>query len=159
MKQWYKNLTQSERRLVSIGLVVVVAVLAWRLVYLPLNRQLDSQVVIKNRLHEQLIEMQNMGDVSLTQQVTSQSIPPTMTFSTWLDQQLNQLGLQELVSRTEPIDSNSLTVWLNNAPFDQVIDWIQAIHEGYRVQVDQIDVNVTDRSLGYTNIRMRLVKQ
>lgn len=159
MKKWYKSLSSSEQRLFSVGLVLVMVGLAWSYIYLPMNRKLDSQVEIRNRIHQQLIEMESMGEINFNQKLSNLTIPPTMTFSTWVDQQLNQLGLQELVNRTEPIDANTLTIWLNNAPFDQVIDWLQSIQDSYGVKVDQIDVNLTDRSLGYTNIRMRLVKQ
>ena len=157
MKQWYTNLTHSERRLIVVGSITVMLALFWTLIYLPINQKIDSQVEIRNRLNDQLIEMQGLGQVSASQLRKKISIPQNMTFSSWVDLQLSQLGLQELVNRTEPIDSKTLTVWLNNAPFDQVIDWLQRIHLSHGIKVDQIDVNVTDRSLGYTNIRMRLV--
>jgi type II secretory pathway component PulM len=86
-------------------------------------------------------------------------LPVNTTFSSWVDMQLSQIGMQELVNRTEPVDANTLTLWLTNAPFDQVIDWLQQIHETHAILADQIDINVTDKSLGLTNIRIRLVKQ
>ncbi len=140
-----------------MGAVVVTVVMLWSFVYLPINRKLDDQVVIRDRIQTQLIEMQSFEQLANTQQISKRTLPQNLTFSTWVDQQLNQLGMQELVNRTEPIDTRTLTLWLNNAPFDQVIDWLQTIHDIYGIRVDQIDVNVTDRSLGYTNIRMRLI--
>ncbi len=159
MKQWYNNLTQSEQRLLKLGSILVSMVLFWVLLYQPMVKHIDQQVVIKNNLQQQLVEMQAVNPALLSrsgQQKTS--LPPNTTFSSWVDRQLNQVGLQQVVNRTEPVDNNTLTVWMNNASFDQVVDWLQTIQQQYDIAVDQIDVNVTDRSLGLTNIRMRLVK-
>lgn len=159
MKQWYNNLTHSEQRLLRMGSVIIGIVLFWVLLYQPMVKHINQQVTIKNNLQQQLAEMKSVNLASINntgQQKTT--LPPNTTFSSWVDQQLSQIGLQQMVNRTEPIDNNTLTVWLNNAAFDQVVDWLQSIQQQYGIVADQIDVNVTDRSIGLTNIRMRLVK-
>lgn len=160
MKKWYDNLTASEQRLLLLGALLISVVFLWVLVYKPMVKHIDSQVNIKNNLRQQLAEMKSVQP-NLLKSTNRQKVnfPTNTTFSSWVDRQLNQVGLQEMVNRTEPIDNNTLTIWLSNAPFDQVVDWLQAIQQQYAVVVDQIDVNVTDKSLGLTNIRMRLVKQ
>lgn len=160
MIKWYKNLTVSEQRLLKLGSMLLAVVFFWVLVYQPLTKKINSQAEVKNRLQQQLTEMRNIQPQLLSSGAAQQSVfPPNTTFSSWVDRQLSQIGLQELVNRTEPLDSNTLTVWLNNAPFDTLVDWLQSVQLQYGVVVDQIDVNVTDKDLGLTNIRMRLVKQ
>lgn len=159
LSAWFYDLTQSERRLLTVGGTLVVIVLMWVLIYQPVTKYIDSQVSVKNRLQSQLNQMQSMTDTMVIGPIIAvQPIPTGVTFSSWVDQQLKSVNLQEMVNRTEPIDENSISVWLQGAPFDQVIDWLQVIATQYAVQVDQIDVNVVDASLGLTNIRMRLVK-
>lgn len=157
MTRWYKQLTSSEQRLLLIGAVLVFAALFWRLVMVPVNEQIEARAGLSAVLSQQLKDMNGMN-LSTVQVTNQQPFPSEVTFSAWVDQQLNQQGLQETVNRTEPQNDGSLTVWLVNASFDQVIDWLQLIHEQYGIQVDQFDVTVNDTVLGLTNIRMRLVK-
>ncbi|MGJ8664091.1 MAG: type II secretion system protein GspM [Marinicella sp.] len=159
MKNWFQNLTANEQRLLRTGTLLVILALIWVLVYLPVSKHITSQVDIKNRLQQQLQQMQVLtGSAVSAQAVEYKPMPTGMTFSAWVDQQLRAVNLQDLVNRIEPIDENSLTIWLQGAPFDTVIDWLQLIARQYAIQVDQIDVNVVDSSIGLTNIRMRIVK-
>ena len=159
LSAWFADLSQSEQRLLAVGSVLVSVAVLWVLVYQPVVRHIDKQVTIKNRLQSQLIQMQKMtGSVPNNSLTAVLPMPTGVTFSSWIDQQLRVVKLQEMVNRTEPIDQNSMSVWIQGAPFDQVIDWLQTMSTQYAVQVDQIDVNVVDASLGLTNIRMRLVK-
>lgn len=159
LSAWFAGLSQSEQRLLTVGSVLVGVAMLWVLVYQPVVSHIDQQVTVKNRLQGQLSQMQEMTGTAVNNKVNSVlPMPVGVTFSSWIDQQLRVVNLQEMVNRTEPIDENSLSVWLQGAPFDQVIDWLQIMSTQYGVQVDQIDINVVDASLGLTNIRMRLVK-
>jgi len=157
MKQWFRQLSSSEQRLLLIGGVLIAAALFWRLVMVPVNEGIQRQAGLTAVLEQQLDEMQRMN-LSGNQLAVVQPLPAEMTFSSWVDQQMSVQGLQEAVNRTEPQDDGTLAVWLVNVSFDQVIDWLQLISERHGVQVDQFDVTVTDTALGLTNIRMRLVK-
>ncbi len=159
MRQWLQNLSANERRLLLIGGVLVTVALLWVMVYKPVTEHINQQVDIKQRLTNELSQMQTMlGSVANNPSQQLVAIPSGVTFSSWVDQQLRLVNLQDKVNRTEPIDQNSISVWLQGVSFDQVIDWIQMLSNTYSVTVDQIDVNVVDPSLGLTNIRMRLVK-
>jgi general secretion pathway protein M len=158
MNQWFKQLSQKEQRLLVIGGVLVGLALIWRFLMVPLTAELDARLAASQALQQQLAEMQQMN---LSDQGVSRAqvpLPAGMTFSSWVDQQMSQHGLQETVNRTEPQDENTLTVWLVNVSFDQVVDWLQQISRQHGIQVDQFDVSVTDQALGLTNIRMRMVK-
>lgn len=159
IRQWFQSLTASEQRLLSIGSLLVFLALLWVFVYQPVTRKINEQAVVKNRLQSQFEQMEAWNKNAMPDQSIKQFvIPQGMTFSSWLDQQLQKVKLQQMVSRTEPIDESSLSVWLQGAPFNQVIDWLQDISKNYAVRVDQIDINVVDSDLGLTDIRMRLVK-
>jgi general secretion pathway protein M len=158
MNQWFKQLSQKEQRLLVIGGVLVGLALIWRFLMVPLTAELDARLAASQALQQQLADMQQMN---LSDQGVSRAqvpLPAGMTFSSWVDQQMSQHGLQETVNRTEPQDENTLTVWLVNVSFDQVVDWLQQISRQHGIQVDQFDVSVTDQALGLTNIRMRMVK-
>ena len=159
LSTWFSGLRESEKKLLTVGGLLVSMALFWVLVYQPVVSHIDNQVTVKNRLQNQLDQMQAMTGTAVNNRTTSVlPIPTGVTFSSWIDQQLRAVNLQDMVNRTEPIDTNRLSVWFQGAPFDQVIDWLQIMATQYAVEVDQIDVNVVDANLGITNIRMRLVK-
>jgi len=159
IKNWFATLSSSEQRLLGVGSVLISLALIWVIVYLPVTKHIEQQVNINARLQSQLSQMQEMtGDIGATELVSVQEIPINMTFSSWLDQQLQQAGLQQMVNRTEPIDEDKISIWFQGVSFNQVADWLEMIAKTYAVQVDQIDINVVDSSLGLTEIRMRLVK-
>ena len=159
MKNWWLNLSDNERRLVRMGSTLIAVVLSWVLIYQPVTQHLDQQAATKQRLTQQLQQMQGMVSSIATQSRPQvQAIPAGMTLSSWVDGQLRLLNLQDKVNRTEPIDANSLTVWFQGVAFDQVIDWVYQLAHDHAIAVDVMDVNVVDASLGLTNIRMRLVK-
>ena len=69
MKKWFMTLSQSERRLMVVGALLIAAALFWVMVYQPLNRHLDSQVKTKARLATQLAQMQQLTQTVSTSQV------------------------------------------------------------------------------------------
>ena len=156
---WFNKLTSNEQSLIVFGGMAVFLVLTWTLVYRPVLKHIDQKVAVKHNLKQQFQEMQSLTGLSGNQNtVQLLTIPTGVTFSSWVDQQLKQVDLQQMVNRTEPVDNQRLVVWLQAAPFDQTIDWLQNIAAQYAVLVDQIDVNVVDSNLGLVNIRMRLVR-
>ncbi|KAA3638990.1 MAG: hypothetical protein DWP95_11490 [Proteobacteria bacterium] len=159
MKRFLTQLSQREQRLLIYGAGLVFVVLLWLLVYRPVSNFIMQQAELKAQLQRQLTSMQQAA-ISLTGQQTQikKSLPSDKTFSAWLDGQLMQINLQQAVKRSEPIDEQTVTLWLESVPFDLWADWLQRIYSQYGVVVDQADINVTDRTLGLVTIRMRVTK-
>lgn len=157
MKKYLTELSQRERNLLGLGTLIVALVLLWLLVYRPISTHIDQQVVRKQQLQEQLnIMQQAVGQIRPNQAQSRVPLPADKTFSAWLDGQLSQLNLQQAVKRSEPIDENTVTLWLQSVPFDRIADWLQSIHQKHGVVVDQADINVVDRSLGLVTLRIRI---
>jgi general secretion pathway protein M len=159
MKQFLTQLSQRERQLLIVGGLLILAVMFWLLLYRPVTSYIEQRANLKIQLQQQLVSMQQAATGISHQQTTSkQSLPADKTFSAWLDGQLNQLNMQQSVKRSEPIDETTVSLWLESVPFDQWADWLQRINNQYGVVVDQVDINVTDRSLGLVTLRMRITK-
>ncbi len=159
MKRFFAQLSQRERQLLLYGGGVILLVLLWLLVYQPLSNRINRQVVLKNQLQQQLTGMQQAAATIKGHSLRPQQVLPIdQTFSSWLDAQLNKLNMQQSVKRSEPIDENTVTLWLESVPFDPWADWLQQINRQYGVVVEQADIQVTDRTQGLVNIRMRITK-
>lgn len=157
MKNWFLSLSDREQRLAKYGVIFLTVALLLAFVYLPVNRSLASKYMRLSNLKEQFTQMNQT--LASTQGVRTQgSVPADVTFSAWLDQQMVSLSLQSLVSRAEPVDENTMTLWLQNAPFDQVVDWLTKVESAFGVSAIQVDVVAKDKSNGLCDIRMTLVK-
>ena len=159
MKQFTAQLSRREKQLLMYGGLLVLVVLLWLLVYRPVTEYLSQQAALKTQLQQQLSSMQQAA-TGLTGQVSqdTRELPAGQTFSAWIDGQLKQLGMQQAVKRSEPIDDKTVTLWLESVPFDPWADWLQRINQQYGVVVEQVDVSITDRSLGLVTLRMRITK-
>ncbi|WP_395377096.1 type II secretion system protein GspM [Marinicella sp. W31] len=157
MKQWYLQLNARERKLLHwCGLVFIIPL--WLFVYQPVNNSLDNN---KKRLAELDQQFQLMQQLSATVSDSTQvaSVSPLssgVTFSTWLDRQLESRELMQFVRRAEPVDTQTSTLWLQNVPFDNTMDWLQEIQEQFSVNIQQLDAVATDRANGLATIRLTL---
>ncbi len=155
-----QQLSLREQRLLFIGGGILLIILLWVFIYRPTQHYLQDQAEIKARLAQQLVIMErDTRDLKPERLQPLKILASGTTFSTWIDDQLGTLGIQQLVKRSEPIDNNTVSLWMEQAPFDKVADWLQQINDEYGIIADQADINVTDRTLGLVTIRMRLVKK
>ena len=159
MKKFLSQFSERERNLLAYGGLLVLMVMLWLLLYRPISTFITHQAELKVQLQQQLNSMQQASGRLIGQQTQSiQPLPADKTFSAWLDGQLSQLNLQQSVKRSEPIDEQTVTLWLESVPFDRLADWLQQINNKYGVVVDQADINITDRTMGLVTIRMRVTK-
>ncbi len=155
MKKWLDGLSVREQRLLKSGTLIVSLGLFVAFVFLPANRSLDDKAQRLGVLKQQLNQMeQSRPNGSAAQQL----LPITSSFSVWLDQQMVQLNLQNLISRAEPVDESTMTLWLQNAPFDPVIDWLMEVEQRFGVTTTNLDVVQKDKASGLSDIRMTLVR-
>ena len=157
MKNWFLSLSDREQQLAKSGAVFLIVALLLAFIYLPVNRSLTTKQIRVANLSQQLTQMeQSLASAQGTE--VKGSVPSDVTFSAWLDQQMVALTLQSLVTRAEPIDENTMTLWLQNAPFDTVVDWLAKIESTFGVSAVQVDVVAKDKATGLCDMRMTLVK-
>ncbi len=157
MKNWFLSLSDREQNMAKSGALFVSIALLLAFVYLPVNRSLESKYLRLTSLNQQLDQMKQTLNSSKGTAVRG-SVPQNTTFSAWIDQQMVALSLQTLITRAEPVDENTMTLWLQNAPFDQVVDWLVVAENQFGVSAVQIDVVAKDKATGLSDIRMTLVK-
>ena len=158
MKQWYQQLNARERLLLHWGAVAVCIAVLWVFVYQPVTNSLDKNSKRLSELQQQLelMEQLSTGVGSRTQSRVVSPLSSGMTFSSWLDRQLESRELMQFVRRAEPVDAQTSTLWMQNAPFDGTMDWLQDVQEQFSVEIEQLDVVATDRTNGLATIRLTL---
>lgn len=157
MKNWFLGLSIREQSLVKYGAGTLMFGLLLAFVYLPVTRSLSAKYVRVSNVSLQVSQMKQQLNSAQGLKVSG-SVPTDVTFSSWLDSEMVSMNLQNLVTRAEPVDENTMTLWLQNAPFDVVADWLALIENSFGVSAMQVDVVAKDRATGLCDLRMTLVK-
>ncbi|MCF6300823.1 MAG: type II secretion system protein M [Proteobacteria bacterium] len=159
MKDWYRTLNQKDQKLMLISIVLIALTLFWMLIYKPVESSINkkqSSIAANMKILQWMKDEAGKLDSNIQPQAAI-PISSNVTFSSWIDRQLVARNLQNHVSRAEPVDENTTIIWLQNTPFDTVMDWLQDIQKSHAISVNQIDVIATDKTLGLVSVHMTLI--
>ncbi len=154
------NLSLRERRLLVYGALAVAAVMLIVFVVRPVQQSLQTKQRALATAQEQLQQMQqqrgrleNATDLA----VVRSALPANSSFSSWIDQQLEARRLIEYVQLSEPLENDRVNIWLQNVPFDPLIEWLQQIQLQFGVTALEFDAQLMDKERGLVTVRMTLV--
>jgi len=155
---WYNKLTLNEQKLLKTGILILLPVLFWTLLYLPLNKSIEIKTRQKSQLTGQYQEMLLAEDELKIQNTNSVKFYRDLNkpFITWIDEQLAKNQLSQYVTRSEPKDSTTLILTFESVVFDELIVWLEPLELQYHVKISEVDVNLIDRNNGLCNARITL---
>ena len=147
--QTFHQLSEREQRLVIISAVVVVVGIFYWLIWSPLNQSLESDRKAVTAQQELLAWVQK--NANRAAQLRG-SAGKNAVFTGSLPQVVNQTAarLKIAISRMQP-QGEELQVWVDQAPFNDVLSWLQAL-EKEGVVIKDIDIADAD-SPGMVKIR------
>lgn len=144
MKEFYENLSVSERRSLLVGGVALGLVLIYGLIWLPLQRSVIAMQaqVVKNQ--ELVTWMQNasadvrsiLGNAPAVRTERGDS-----SLLALVDNTAKQTNLGQAVRRVEPKGKDEVRVRLEDAPFDDMIRWLTDLQLRYGVQAESVSVD------------------
>jgi len=159
MNQWWAGLNQRERRIVIVGSVAVMLTLIYLLVVEPLithMQDLDSSV---SKQTELLLWMQGseqqVSNLRAHSGSANQSISSGGSLLALVDQTAKRSKLSSAIKRVEPEGNEGVRIWLEQAPFDNVLRWLVKIQKSDGVEVSRISIEQQD-STGIVNTRISL---
>jgi general secretion pathway protein M len=156
VKQWWQQLNNREQGLMSVMGAAVVVFLLYSLLWQPLNtnlanaeKKLESRQALLTWVNENTARYQSIKP-SGTGKKSSDSL------SSIINRTANEYQLT--VTRMQP-QGDSLQVWLDSAPFTDLLFWLEylANKEGLRVQA--IDLTRSDKAGAVRVRRLQLTKQ
>lgn len=143
MKDWFDNLEPRERLLVALAAVVVTLALAWLLLIHPLYvagsqraervAQLRSDLARANTLGAEIRALAASGGPRVTQADANQSL------MILLERSAREAGLQ--VNQSRPLDTATVRVRFESAPFDTLVRWLGTLASRYGVQADVVSLD------------------
>lgn len=156
--KWFQKLTSQEQSLIKFGLLIVIPVMIWKLVYLPIVETYQSKVLYKGLLNSQYQTMLASREQLSNQMATQQNYhrDNNKLFIAWIDEQLTKNSLSQYVVRSEPKDSKTLILTFENVAFDDLIQWLEPLEENFSIKISEVDVNITDKLNGLCSARITL---
>lgn len=144
MKEFYENLSASERRSLIVGGVALGLVLIYGLIWLPLQRGVISMQaqVVKNQ--ELVTWMQNASaDVRsiLGNAPAVRTDRGDSSLLALVDNTAKQTNLGQAVRRVEPKGKDEVRVRLEDAPFDDMIRWLTELQLRYGVLAESVSID------------------
>ncbi|MFT2092231.1 type II secretion system protein GspM [Paraglaciecola sp. 2405UD69-4] len=149
IKSIYQQLNEREKRLVLISAVfVLVAIFYWG-IWSPLNTSIAKGQAAVTSQKSLLAWVQKNANRAV--QLRSSS-GRTSGFSGSLPQAVNQAAnrMKIVISRMQP-QSNEIQVWVDQAPFNDVLSWLQSLE---KMGIIILDIDIAESDLpGQVKIR------
>jgi general secretion pathway protein M len=142
LKSWYAGLEERDRRIVSIGAIVLAVLLLFGGILLPLDSAVSSAVKTKETRAEDLAWMRiNAPEVragSATLTADTGEAPVVL-----VDRVGREAGLGSALRGTQPSGAGGtgVRVQLEAAPFDTMITWLATLDERYGLSIESISVD------------------
>ena len=139
MKQWFDGLAPREQLLVSLAAVLTVLVLAYLLVWLPLesaNGRLESRVESQREIVSELRQLQ--GRVPPPSGSSGARTPSAggQSLVVVVDSTVRQQGLGTTLKRSQPTGTDSIRVVFENAAFDTLVGWLGQLAGQHAIRID-----------------------
>jgi general secretion pathway protein M len=157
LRAWYAALQQREQRMVSIGGLVVAAIILVFGILMPLHSAVSNATKLNETKRDDLAWMQmNAPEVR-----TAGSLLPGSTGEApvvLVDRVGREAGLGGALRGTQP-NGNGVRVQLEAAPFDVLIAWLATLDERYGLSIESITVDraarpgVVNASITFTQPR------
>ena len=149
LKSTFLQLSGREQRLVIISaILVLIAIFYWG-IWSPLNTSIErSQTAVKNQT-ELLVWVQKNANRAVQLRSSGGNKD---SFSGSVTQAVNQSAsrMKIVISRMQP-QGDELQVWVDQAPFNDVLSWLQSLE---KIGVSILDIDIAESDLpGHVKIR------
>lgn len=137
IKAWWQGLNLREQRLVLISGVCVSVFLLYNLLWLPLNESLtNTEKMVANRQALLTWVTENTARYQTIKSTTGVK-KSSGSISSIVNRTAEQQQLT--ITRLQP-QGDSLQVWIDSAPFNQLLLWLENLASNEGLQVQAIDL-------------------
>jgi len=157
IKQWFNSLHSKEQWMVSGTGALIVITLFYLIIWEPVHVGLSTERQKQQSQKEVLFWMQNAaaevkglrssGGVT----IRDKNKPATLV----IEQTITNAGLKSSIKKIESSGKNGARVTLNEAPFNQIMVWLNTLAKHNGIQVVSANVERADKP-GRANARLTL---
>lgn len=156
---WWGARNPRERWVVGSGVALMVAVLPYVWIWEPL---VERAAALESAVAEQRHDLAWMRDAARqirahggAEAGAAEPVTDGRSLLGLVDRSARQADLDDQVSRVQPDGRSSVRVWLDEAPFNQLIEWLDDLQRATGVEVSDLTVERTNDK-GLVNARLTL---
>ena len=157
MKEKWQQLSIREKRLVLITTVVVMISLVYFMIWQPLQDGIEtSRVRVKAQTNTlQQIRSQAAEAKQLQSVKSRRANKGGSSLLVIIERTAQQKNLKSNLQKVQPEGQDSVRVWVENAAFDQLIDWLALLENKNTIYVSEIIIE-RQKEPGRINSRLLL---
>ena len=157
MKEQWQQLSLREKRLVVITAFVVVVSLVYFMIWQPLQNGIETSRV---RVSAQTNTLQKIRDQAaearqLRTNKSHRSNRGGGSLLVIIERTAQQKNLKSSLQKVQPEGQDGVRVWIENASFDQLIDWLDQLENKNTIYVSEIYIE-RQKEPGRINSRILL---
>ena len=144
MRAWFDSRVDSEKMLLGVGALTIIAALYFLLVIDPLsqaNARLATRVGAARELQGHLVqladEVKGLGGGAAKARAT---LPVGASLLTVVTTSAHLSGVQEHTRKMAPVGANALSLYLDDMPFAQLADWLVKLDEQQGIEVERATI-------------------
>jgi general secretion pathway protein M len=139
MRDWYDNLSERDRRIVTYGgALVLVLVLAGIIV--PLNRNISMARERVTRKQDDLQFIQSVAPQLASAGQASGNAATAESLVVLIDSSARESGLGKSLTNSQPTGDKGLRVRLDRVSFDAMVAWLARLSQQHGVRVESAEI-------------------
>ncbi|VAX09529.1 hypothetical protein MNBD_GAMMA26-317 [hydrothermal vent metagenome] len=149
MRRWWANLESREQRMLLFALVSVVVLGGHMFLVEPFMMQrellisrVEAQKKLKMHLENVAQEANALRDKANSAKKLSGKGGNTLLAVVSTTSRSN--GVKDSMKRIAPEGNRKARIWLEDAPFDQIVAWLTSVTSSYVVKIDSVNVNAEE---------------
>jgi general secretion pathway protein M len=154
MKHWWLGLSQRDRRILLLGGLLLIVILPYALIWLPLNDRAERLAEAVQAQRADVAWMQQAARQLGAAPASASADPDTnQSLLSVIDRTVREGALTGTVRRVQPEGASTVRVWLEEAPFDDLMGWLGRLESTHGIRVTSL---VVDRQAAPGRVNARL---
>lgn len=156
-RDWWSGRAERERRLLSAGAAVLAVILAYLLVWEPLQGLHQRRLAALSEARSLAIQLETLAAEAAAGSGTARAGSRSQSLLSVVDQSGKSSGIGKAPSRIQPEGDGIVRVWFEDVPFDVLIRWLGDLRLRHDIVVADADIE-RESGRGLVNARLTLAR-
>ena len=161
MKQWWYSRSPQDKLALLTAAAAITLLLTYLFLWLPFTQQVEKKkTLVENQQATLRWMMQSVAEIETFKQRQASAIRSSSneTLLTLVDRTAKQNQLRQFIKRLKPDGSTAVQIWVEQAPFDSLIQWLGLLVNQHGIFLASVNVDRHDKP-GMVNAKLNLQRE